>query len=460
MRSRFSRFPRRNSRESGQTILLVVLVLGLFLLAAIGFAVDMPTLLFHRQVAQDAADAACTAGGMDLLANSLGNSLGNWGTVTNGTTFNCSAKPGAAPCKYAGLNGYDGSGLVADTPSNNVAISFTTTAPPGVTAPPASLALLPFLRVDIVDRVKVIFAGMITGNRTQDVRAFAVCGVAMANSPIPIVVLNPVNPAKASALDIQGNPIIKILGGPSRSIQVNSNASTAVNVGGSASIDLTKGGPSFNGSGFGVFGGPATAPGGFSTAGSGTWVSPSSPVSDPFAQIAAPTCTTACPPVVPSDLTTDPNCKTSAKIGAGSCTIAYHNAVHGCPDPGGCTLYTPGYYSPNGIDVKNTTAIFDPGVYYVDGGLALDANSVVRPSIYAGVSPNNIGGAIFYLTGTNWAVAVRELARGAGAQGKRPSRLTDYVPAARKGLLIAAISRWSPIPRPLNSASRRFFNPR
>lgn len=393
MMTKFQRFPRKSHRldESGQTIMVVVLVLGLFLLGAIGFAVDFSNMWFHRQVAQDAADAACTAGAMDLLANSQGNTLGNWGSVSNGTTFSCSARAGASPCRYASLNGFDGSGLVAGTASNDVSISFTTTAPPGVTAPPASLVPLPFLRVDVVDRVKVLFASLITGSPTQDVRAFAVCGVGLANSPIPIIVLDPQNPsAKTDALDIQGTPDIKILGGPSRSIQVNSIASTAVNVGGSANIDLTKGGPNFDGSDFGVFGGPATAPSGFTTSGSGAWRSPSAPISDPFAQIVAPA-----QPAAPTD---PQGICTSAKIVAGNCNILYHDAFHGCPDPSGCTLYTPGYYS-SGITVKNTTAVFDPGVYYLDGGLGLDSNSTVRPSAYGGVAPNNIGGTMFYLTG-------------------------------------------------------------
>ena len=118
---------------------------------------------------------------------------------------------------------------------------------------------------------------MLSGNRTQAVRAFAACGVVLAKAPIPILVLDPLNPVVTppqKALDIQGTPTIKIVGGPSQSIQVNSQSATAVNVGGSATINLTKGGPNFDGSSFGTYGGPATAPGGFVTAGSGKWMKP------------------------------------------------------------------------------------------------------------------------------------------------------------------------------------------
>jgi hypothetical protein len=375
---------------------VVLLVLGLFLLGAVGFSTDIANLWFHRQVAQDAADAACTAGAMDLLADPQGKTYGNWGAITTGTSFTCSSMSGAAPCRYAALNGYSGSGLTSGSPSNDVAVSFPpagSNPAPGVAAPPPSVAPIPFIRVDIVDRVKVIFAGMMMGSRTADVRAFAVCGVGLAQSPIPILVLDPQNPPKRSALDVQGTPLISILGGPSRSIQVNSNASTAINIGGSASINLTKGGPNFDGSDLGVFGGPTTAPSGFHTAGSGAWRFPSSPISDPFAQIPTPAVPSA--PSVPADLALNLTCNSSLKIQSGSCKIAYHNAFHGCPDPAGCTFYAAGYY-PTGITVKNETAIFDPGLYSLNGGLALQANSAVRPG--TGTGDGN-GGTVFYLTG-------------------------------------------------------------
>jgi hypothetical protein len=90
---------------------------------------------------------------------------------------------------------------------------------------------------------------------------------------------------------------------------------------------------------------------------------------------------------VPTDLR-----GTCAKI---PCSIAYHNAVHSCPTSSGCLLYTAGYYA-SGINVKNATAIFDPGVYYVNGGMGFDSNSIVRPGTGTG---DGSGGTMFYLTG-------------------------------------------------------------
>jgi Putative Flp pilus-assembly TadE/G-like len=389
----------QHRNESGQALVFLVLALSVFLLGAGALCVDMSNLWFHRQAAQNAADAACTAGAMDLLVDAQGGATGHQGFV-NGTAFNCTAGSTAAPCQYAAKNGYNsGTG-------NLVSVSFPTTVTgvPSGTVPPASLAPTSFMRVDVTDNVQTFFSGMLSGNRTQTVRAFAACGVVLAKAPIPILVLDPHNPVVSppqKALDIQGTPTIKIVGGPSQSIQVNSDATTAVNIGGSATINLTKGGPNFDGSNLGTYGGPATAPGGFVTANSGKWVNPSSPIADPFAQIPTPP-----QPPAPAALLSAPVCS-SPTIQSGNCNVLY--TVHGCPDSGGCTLFTAGYY-PNGICIgtggcgggiahaSKNTAIFDPGLYYVNNGIQLMAHAMVRPGNGAG---DGTGGTIFYLTGAS-----------------------------------------------------------
>ena len=97
---------RRNRRgESGQAALLLLLILGAFLLASVGFAVDLSNMWFHRQAAQTAADSACVAGAMDMLYLQRGTILSSPG-LTVGTAGDCSSTPAAAMCKYAGFNGY------------------------------------------------------------------------------------------------------------------------------------------------------------------------------------------------------------------------------------------------------------------------------------------------------------------------------------------------------------------
>lgn len=371
----------RTDRESGQAVVTLVLLLGTFLLGVLGFAVDFANLWFHQQRAQAAADAACQAGAMDLLAISQGTGTATSAGFTPGTSFDCASASTAAPCKYAALNNYASPGLTTGTESNDVAVSFPGSVS-GVTAPPQSLAgSYPFLRVDVTDRVKVFLSGLLTGSKTQDVVRTAKCGLVLAQAPIPIVVLNP---TITNALSVQGTPNIIISGGPDQSVQVNSTSSTAVNIGGNATIDLRLGGPNLSGSSLGVSGGPYSAPGGFLSGSplAQYWNAPSSPISDPFAQLAAPSSTLMV-----------------QRSGPISTTVPYGSL--GCPDnstssSSTCDEYAPGYYS-KVLQVKGRTAIFDPGVYYLAAGLVLDSNSIVRPSTNTG----NYDGTMFYLSGTS-----------------------------------------------------------
>jgi hypothetical protein len=312
----------RHSDESGQALVFMVLALSVFLLGAGALCVDMSNLWFHRQAAQNAADAACTAGAMDLLVDAQGGATGHQGFV-NGAAFNCSVGSTATPCRYAAKNGYTSNNT---SPGSLVSVTFpgAVTGVPAGSLAPAGLVPTAFMRVDITDNVQTFFSGLLSGNQTQTVRAFAACGVVLAKAPIPILVLDPLNPVTtpaSKALDIQGTPTIKIIGGPTQSIQVNSGAGTAVNIGGSATIDLTKGGTNFDGSSLGTYGGPATAPAGFVTANSGKWMT-SSPIADPFAQIPAPAL-----PAAPAPLTGSVVCSSST-IQSGNCNVLY--TVHGC----------------------------------------------------------------------------------------------------------------------------------
>jgi Putative Flp pilus-assembly TadE/G-like len=384
--------------ERGQAMVFVLLALGLFLVAAAAFAVDIANLWFHRQTAQNAADAACAAGSMDILAASQGASTANQG-FTIGTAFDCSTLSGATPCEYAALNGYDGKNSV---PGNQVKISFPSSdsnvnnvTPP---MPPSGMTSYPFIRVDVVDHVQTFFSGLLTGNQTQDVRAFSVCGALLTQASIPILILDP----SSSAALLQGNPDVKIYGGPKRSIQVNSSSTTALSMGGSAAIDLSQGGPNMTGGSIGVVGGPTSAPSGVNFGTTGSWDYPAAPISDPFATLCAPG-QSGCPQVNGNSAPAKPSAPTvpADEYARGCrsipCSISYHDAGHGCPYWFGCLLYTAGYYG-SGISVSNAVAVFDPGLYYLVGGLSLQSNSIVRPSTAAG---NGSGGTIFYFSGSS-----------------------------------------------------------
>jgi hypothetical protein len=437
--------PRRpGNQQAGQTTTLVLLALGLFLLGAVGLAVDVSNWWFHHQMAQGAADAACTAGVMDLMANMSGQSFGGFPTGSPSASFACSTASSSATCQYATLNGYNAGGLIADRPSNEVYVSFPAAGSvPGVSAcgatpvPPCAEQLM---EVVVMDRVATNFTGMIGASKTKDIAGSAVCGVMQATAPVPLIVLNP----KCShAFELSGSTTIKIVGGPSRSIQVNSSNATCAaagtssgqNCNGNGTVDLSHGGPSFSGSEFAVLGSPGTPSVTFSGS---DWIN-GGPISDPYALVHLPT--------QPANTTTDdgpginPN-----KLNTYAGYVA-HN-VDGCPDQAGCIEYQPGRYQKS-IVVKGYTAIFAPGVYYLqpaspnidteNGGspgsgclasngpfnntriaLAVDSNGVVRPSN----ATTNGKGVMFYLTGANGAGSYASVFFGADA-GKHGGRNID-----------------------------------
>jgi hypothetical protein len=420
-------------------MLFVLLGLGVFLIGAMAFAIDISNLWFNRQSAQTAADAACTAGAMDLLVDATNGAVnqGGFNTSTSTNPFDCNTSQTPAPCQYATLNGFGSSIARGSTAlGNNVTFDWSpvTPAPAGVTAPSATVAPVAFMRVTITDNIPTFFAGMLKGATKQSVRAIAVCGVSESAAPIPILVLDPNSPnanPNQAALNIQGNGTIAIFGGPARSIQANSAASSgscgqancSLNLPwGSAQIDLSHGGPAGTGSDIGVTGAPTAPPGGFLGGTTGHWIAPAAPIMDPFAQVCYPGQASNCtatingfsvpsipvgPPggTIPADVAAlGAGCNSFTPVAGkgiqnGKCQVAYK--FHGCPDTGGCTLYLAGPY-PGGIAVGpgagGVTAIFDPGLYYVTGGLDLNSGSEVRTGTGAG---DGSGGVTFYFSGSS-----------------------------------------------------------
>ncbi|MBZ5561757.1 MAG: hypothetical protein LAP13_04990 [Acidobacteriia bacterium] len=404
--------------DAGQTMIYVVLALGIFLLGAVGFGVDFANFWFHRQAAQGAADAACTAGVMDMLVSA--NTGTPRGGFTPGTPFDCLSATSAAPCQYAALNGYDGGNTY---PGNQVLGNFVpTSSVPGID-PAAIPGLSPnSLRVDVIDHVQTFFSGMLSGNHTQDVHVRATCAVLEAKAPIPLIVLRP---DCAQTFEIPGNGDVAIIGGPSTSIQTNSNNIGSDSITGSGVVDLSHGGPTFSGSNFASSGTPFDQIGttAFLPGTTGGWNYPVTPIADPFANVPPP------PPPAPALPPTQvaygtAGCPDSSGASIpGSVSQLLKNA--GIGSTSGCIQYHPGLYALP-IVVKGYTAIFDPGLYYfnipaasfdsdncgVSGGciakptgqcnyaLAVNSNGVVRPSTATtGPGVDASTGVTFYLSG-------------------------------------------------------------
>jgi hypothetical protein len=204
---------------------------------------------------------------------------------------------------------------------------------------------------------------------------------------------------------------VKIVGGPTRSVQVNSSNTTCAAATGlsqclsSGTIDLSQGGPNFSGSEFSVTGLPPP-PGPSNFTGS-DWTN-GAPISDPYALVSAPT---------QSALVASPT--------DGAPLSVAHN-VDLCPDDHGCLEYVPGIYT-HPIVVQSNTAIFVPGVYYMvpatpdietapnkpgtgcittaNGNqnrysLSFLSNSVIRPASNSNPNSDGNNGVIFYLSGS------------------------------------------------------------
>ena len=179
-------------------------------------------------------------------------------------------------------------------------------------------------------------------------------------SPIPILITHP---TLVGSLSSNGGPTITICGGPSRSVQVNSNNTTpnAVAMNSNATVDLRHAGPkdtgnctTGTGADFGTFGFPV-APTFTFNPGVGKYVQPSSPVTDPLAGVL--------PPAVPAIV--DP----PVTVIASGTSDANGNLCSTVKD---CSEYSPGSYS-QGILAKGDLAFFKPGIYYMATGGFRDA---------------------------------------------------------------------------------------
>lgn len=362
--------------EEGQATVLVLLAMSIFLLGAIGLATDGSHLFAQRQMAQAAADAAAQAGIMSIFDGT------QLTTLAPGGSFPCTTTNTTSPCAYARLNGFVG-GNGADT----VTVDVPTSVPPGVTLSSDPVNLL---RVTVQRNVNTTLMRFL-GTSVSTIKATATAAIVEIPSAIPIIVTHP---SLGGALSFNGNPIITIIGGPNKSIQVNSSNAGAIpsNACGNATVDLSKAGPNGNGADFGNNGGPQPTPCFTFNPGVGRYQH-ASPIEDPLKDVPVPTTT---------GLVKDPPTQT-VSVGTKGCV-----AVSG--GPATCTLYSPGWYSTaNGLTVKgsntNGLALFSPGLYYISqGGFNMQSNSAAAMAKGVAADPQHpeIGdaGMVVFNTGT------------------------------------------------------------
>jgi Flp pilus assembly protein TadG len=338
-----------HKNEEGAVILVVAVSIAV-LIAFVGLAVDIGQVYVTKQKVQSAADAAALAGVMDLY-NGTSAGTTNFGQST--ITCPTSSSSQITPCYYARLNGFgttSADSVVADFPAcGSSTISCTKLPPNGVN----------LIRVTVQRTVNTTFL-QVVGPTASTVTATAMAAILYPLSAVPIIITHPTLPG---ALSINGTGSVgfktKVCGGPTRSIQVNSTDPGAVSISGGGLVDLSQStcSPGGTGADFAVVGGPSsptTLPSWLSPVGTTEhYVQPASIIRDPLASVPAPT---APPPA-------------TAKT-------PLANGVSGCPanPPKACNLYYPGSY-PNGINVQNETAVFSPGLYYMQSGKGFSAGA-------------------------------------------------------------------------------------
>jgi hypothetical protein len=334
------------NNEKGQAILLVVVAMGIFLIGALGLAIDGATLYGHREMAQVAADSAAQAAILSIY-NGTNNSTNAFASSTS-YTHTCTTTDVITPCRYARSNNF------GSAAGDTVYIDVPTPASVGVD--PAILSgtdPVNLIRVRVTRSVPAGIIRMLGGGPTTDISAVAIAAIIAVETPTPILITHP---TMDNALQTNGTTNIIICGGPNKSIQVNSNSPLAYaspKAGGV--IDLSHAGPldtgncvAGTGADFGTFGGASTNPGSVLLGSAGNYVQPSSVVQDPFL-----------------NLLTTPSVPANAPL-----PVPIPNGTDGCAMAGGCLEYSPGLYAgglaPN--PPSGTGVIFKPGLYYVQGG--------------------------------------------------------------------------------------------
>lgn len=373
--------------EEGQSIILVVLAMGIFLLGAVGLGFDSSRLYSERQMAQTAADAAAQAAMMSVFD---GTNTGTGGAAfSTSKAFTCGTSDTRTPCVYAAKDGFGA------TSRDTVTVSFPADS---------TISGVSFSSVDPTNLIQVTVSRNVPttlmrllGASATTATATAEAAIVSVSAPVPILVNHP---TMSGAFSTNGGFTVQICGGPQRSVEINSGSSTAtINKGSSGTVDLSKAGPADpgncttgTGADFGVWGGPSSPSFTFTTGPTSHYLEPASWMADPLANVSAPS--------VPA---------------AAAATTSVAAGSYGCPagTKGGCTLYYPGLYA-TGFDGKGANVVFAPGIYYIQSGgfqcssncnlymatgLTDSGSTVTFPSACCGTSTSWTGNMMVYNTG-------------------------------------------------------------
>jgi hypothetical protein len=212
----------------------------------------------------------------------------------------------------------------------------------------------------------------------------------------------------SGSLSTNGGVNVTICGGGGLSIEVDSNSSTAISVKGSGTVDLRHAGPpdtgnclTGNGADLGVVGAQTTDPFGsnYLPGTNGKYLAPDSYQKDPLAGVGAPSIPTIGGAAGGGTLN---GTQTNLAAGATGTAGGPADSVT-CPSSAGshgCRVFTPGLY-PTGITIgssNQTTALFRPGIYYLQGSGGFTCTSGCSMQMVSGI----VDGTCTYCSGTGW----------------------------------------------------------
>ena len=361
--------PLIRKRQLGQAALMVTLSLPLTL-GLLGMVVDVGWIYWRKEACRTAAQAAASASAIHAAklnsswpATCVSGSTGT-GVWCNATATQCPSSPSGTPtnnfetaCLYAQANGFNASGR------QNVMIS----AGNGSTSQAPNVSTSYYVTVAVAEKIPLTFLSVLGQGNWGWASASAVAGITGSTTGGCFYVLDP---SSKDALNMSNNAKISTNCG----VYVNSNNSEAAVVTGSAKITATSGTVNITG-GVNINNGGGISP---------SYNTGVTAVSDPLSSLVVPwtNCTGAsCPSTT---------CQYTGCTGAANhCDHTNFNLSSGSWSPP-YTHVSPGIYC-GGLTVSNgNSAIFDPGMYVINGG---------GVNIQSGTNTGT--NVVFYLTGTN-----------------------------------------------------------
>jgi hypothetical protein len=245
--------------------------MSIFLIGALGLALDGSMLYGHRQMAQSAADAAAQGAMLSIFHGTNATATYPFATGTTPAPYTCTTTDGTTPCAYARINGFGG------LASDSVSITYPTSVP-GVNLGAGNASAMTVRVQRSVNATLMAYFGV----RTYTIAATATA--AMVRFPMANCVIA-LDPSASDAFSISGNADMNLT---SCGIAVDSTSNSAFRANGNISLNATGidvvGGVDQNGN---VTINPTPTTG-------------VTPVGDPFASVPAPppgSCVTPNPPI-------------------------------------------------------------------------------------------------------------------------------------------------------------------